>query len=294
MGKTRHLPTGATPRETGRTRKRPLAALLVEQGLFATEDEVRRWVMAGQVLVDGQRVDKPGTPVDHDAALGVRGRHRYVSRGGYKLAAALVHFAVSPAGRVALDSGASTGGFTDCLLQHGAALVYAVEVGYGQLAGRLRADQRVVNKERTNLGDLDRTRLQPAPTLIALDLSYLSLTAALPLAAALLDAPGDVLALVKPLFEVQDANAGRTGQIADPSLIVAALRRVLEAGGGADLVPVGIAKLALRPRHGVAEYVAHFTSAPAGTPISYSDEALCALVSGPGMGPEEIVDPTHP
>src|SRR5438552_3449773 len=140
MDHTTHgLATRPAAHRKGRARKRPLAALLVERGLFESEGEARRWVMAGQVLVDGHRVDKPGTPVPAEAVLHVRGRRRYVSRGGYKLAAALEHFGVSPAGRVALDSGASTGGFTDCLLQGGAALVYAVEAGYGQLAGRLRA-----------------------------------------------------------------------------------------------------------------------------------------------------------
>lgn len=111
-----------------RARKRPLVALLVERGLFDSEDEARRWVMAGQVLVDGQRIDKSGALVASDAPLDVRGRRHYVSRGGYKLAAALDHFGVVVADRVVLDSGASTGGFTDCLVQRGAALVYAVDV----------------------------------------------------------------------------------------------------------------------------------------------------------------------
>lgn len=144
--------------------------------------------MAGQVLVDGQRVDKSGAPVASDASLHVRGRRQYVSRGGYKLAAALDHFGVAVADRVALDSGASTGGFTDCLVQRGAALVYAVDVGYGQLAGSLRVNSRVRTLERTNLGDVAPSTLDPQPTLITLDLSYLSLTAALPLAAHLLAA----------------------------------------------------------------------------------------------------------
>src|SRR5712691_4795070 len=147
-------------------RKRSLAALLAERGIFDSEDEARRWVMAGQVLVDGQCIDKPGMLVPCDVALRVRGRSRYASRGGYKLEVALDHFAVAVAGRVALDSGASAGGFTDCLLQQGATLVYAVEVGYGQLMGRLRADPRVRNLERTNLSDLNPITLDPPPTLI--------------------------------------------------------------------------------------------------------------------------------
>src|SRR5215470_11165175 len=143
--------------------KLPLATLLVERGLFENIDEAQRWVMAGKVLVNDQLLDKPGMTVPSDAILRVRGRSRYASRGGYKLEAALAHFAVDVKGRVALDCGASSGGFTDCLLQHGAALVYAVEAGHGQLTGRLRADPRVRNLERTNLSDLHANLLDPPP-----------------------------------------------------------------------------------------------------------------------------------
>jgi 23S rRNA (cytidine1920-2'-O)/16S rRNA (cytidine1409-2'-O)-methyltransferase len=280
-------------------RKRPLAALLVERGIFADADEARRWVMAGQVLVDEQRVDKPGTPVAGDAAVRVLGRRRYASRGGYKLAAALDHFGVAVTGRVALDCGASAGGFTDCLIQHGARLVYAVEAGYGQLLGRLRADRRVRNLERTNLGDLTPTALDPLPTLITLDLSYLSLTQALPQAATLLAPKGEILALLKPLFEVEDAVARRTGQVDDPALLVAALRRVLEAAAPAGLTPLGAAKLALPPRHGVVEFFLHFVAAGPRShdsdiaarrrshiPWDYDQTTLAAIVAGAGIGSE--------
>ena len=234
-----------------------MAALLVERGLFETADEARRWVMAGQVLVNGQRLDKPGMPVPVDALLRMLGRRRYASRGGLKLEAALEHFALPVAERVALDSGASTGGFTDCLLQHGAALVYAVEAGYGQLLGRLRAHPSVRNLERTNLGDSVLLALDPRPTLISLDLSYLSLTKALPLAAEILAPAGEIVALLKPLFEVESAAARRSGQVDDAALLVAALHQVLAAGAAAGLTPLGAAKLALRPRHGVAEFFVH-------------------------------------
>ena len=192
--------------------------------------------MAGQVLVDGQRIDKSGALVASDAPLDVRGRRHYVSRGGYKLAAALDHFGVVVADRVVLDSGASTGGFTDCLVQRGAALVYAVDVGYGQLAGSLRVNPRVCTLERTNLGEVDPSTLDPQPTLVTLDLSYLSLTAALPLAAHLFTAHGEVLALFKPLFEVDDPEARRTGRVDDPKVLVEALRRVLDSGQRVGLV----------------------------------------------------------
>lgn len=261
--------------------------LLVERGIFDTEDEARRWVMAGQVLVNGQLMDKPGMPVSADALVRVRGRRRYASRGGLKLEAALDHFGVAVAGRVALDSGASTGGFTDCLVQRGAALVYAVEAGYGQLLGRLRAHPRVQNLERVNLGDPALLALDPRPTLMTLDLSYLSLTQALPIASRILAPAGDVLALLKPLFEVDDAQARRSGQVDDPALLVAALRQVLAAGAASSLTPLGAAKLALRPRHGVAEFFVHFGRGGNQTLWHHDDAALAEMVAGPGIGPAE-------
>ena len=265
-----------------------MATLLLERGIFGSQEEARRWVMAGQVLVNEQRVDKPGMLVPCDAVIRVRGRQRYASRGGYKLEAALEHFKVGVAGRVALDCGASTGGFTDCLLQYGASLVYAVEVGYGQLVGRLRADAHVRSLERTNLSDLASMTLDPSPQLITLDLSYLSLTKALPLAAPLLEAEGHVLALLKPLFEVESAEARRSGQVDDPALVAAALRRVLDAGAATGLLPLQAVKLALQPRHGVSEFFVYFARDTSCPPWHYNDKTLLDLVEGPGIGRSSV------
>jgi 23S rRNA (cytidine1920-2'-O)/16S rRNA (cytidine1409-2'-O)-methyltransferase len=271
-----------------------LATLLVERGFFAHVEEARRWIMAGNVLVNEQRFDKPGMPVPRDAHVQIRGQSRYASRGGYKLEAALAHFAVDVAGCVALDCGASSGGFTDCLLQHGAAQVYAVEVGYGQLVGRLRIDPRVRNLERTNLGELTSALLTPSPELITLDLSYLSLARALPLAATLLAAEGQILALVKPLFEVESSAARRSGQIDDPALLIAALRRVLEAGCTCELSIQGIVKLALQPRHGVHEFIAAFVRYPGAECWRYDESLLAAIVAGSGVGETEIEKDMEP
>jgi 23S rRNA (cytidine1920-2'-O)/16S rRNA (cytidine1409-2'-O)-methyltransferase len=271
------------------TGKCSLVTLLIERAIFDSQEDARSWVMAGQVLVNEQRMDKPGMLVPRDAVIRVRGRQRYASRGGYKLEAALEHFKVPVAGRVVLDCGASTGGFTDCLLQYGAALVYAVEVGHGQLVGRLRADARIRTLERTNLSDLLSLALDPPPHLITLDLSYLSLTRALPLAAALLEPnEGQVLALLKPLFEVESAEARRSGQVDDPALLVTALHRVLDAGAAADLVPQAAAKLALQPRHGVSEFFVFFAHSTARSPFHYDDMTLLKIVEGPGIGSREI------
>ena len=267
-----------------RTRKCQLDALLAERGIFESAEEARPWIMTGQVLVNEQLIDKPGMLVARDAVLRVRGRHRYVSRGGYKLEAAIERFRVNVAGCVALDCGASTGGFTDCLLQHGARLVYAVEVGYGQLVGSLRADARVRNLERTNLSDLVSSDLDPRPSLVTLDLSYLSLTKALPVAAALVEPEGYVLALLKPLFEVESPEARRSGQIDDPALLVTALCRVLEAGTGTGLVPLGAAKLALKPRHGVTEFFVCFVRSTKQAYWQYDEGTLLEIVEGAGIG----------
>ena len=267
-----------------RTRKCQLDALLAERGIFESAKEARPWIMTGQVLVNEQLIDKPGMLVPRDAVLRIRGRHRYVSRGGYKLEAAIERFRVNVAGRVALDCGASTGGFTDCLLQHGARLVYAVEVGYGQLVGSLRADARVRNLERTNLSGLVSSDLDPPPSLVTLDLSYLSLTKALPIAAALVEPEGYVLALLKPLFEVESPEARRSGQIDDPALLVTALCRVLEAGTGTGLVPLGAAKLALKPRHGVTEFFICFVRSTNQAYWQYDEGTLLEIVEGVGIG----------
>ena len=195
--------------------KQPLWRVLVDQGFFADKDTAARWIMAGAVLVNEQRIDKPGTAVAADAEVRVKGLDmRYVGRGGYKLEGALADFHIPVTGRVALDTGASTGGFTDCLLQHGAAKVYSIDVGFGQLAGKLRNDTRVVNMEKTNIGAVLRSQLNPAPSLAALDLSYLSLQKAVPIVTVLLAEPFDLLCLVKPLFEVVDAEARRSGHLA--------------------------------------------------------------------------------
>ncbi|GLV59330.1 TlyA family rRNA (cytidine-2'-O)-methyltransferase [Dictyobacter sp. S3.2.2.5] len=265
-------------------RRLPLASLLVERGIFAHVDEARRWIMAGKVLVNDQLMDKPGMVVPRDAHLRVRGRARYASRAGYKLEAALDAFAVEVAGQVALDCGASTGGFTDCLLQRGAEMVYSVDVGYGQLLGRLRVDPRVRNLERTNLSDLTADTLQHAPTLITLDLSYLSLTKALPVAATLLAPEGEILALVKPLFEVESQDARRSGRIDDVALLVEALRQVAEAGLNCGLSLQGIVKLALRPRYGVHEFFTSFIRRPDAPDRQYDEHTLLDLIQGQGVG----------
>lgn len=198
--------------------------LLVERGLAPSREKARAAVLAGQVWADGQPVTKPGQLVDERASLSVTTRPRFVSRGGEKLAGALAAFELDVSGRVALDAGASTGGFTDCLLQAGAARVYAVDVGYGQLDYRLRTDPRVVVMERTNLRHL--TGLPEPVDIATLDLSFISLTKVLEPVRRLLRPGGLVVALVKPQFEARPEEVGRGGVVRDPLVHAAVLGRV--------------------------------------------------------------------
>lgn len=193
--------------------KERLDRVLLEASLVKSREEARRHILAGAVLVDDQPVTKAGTLVKRDSRLRVRGSARYVSRGGEKLEAALAHFGLEPKGRVALDIGASTGGFTDCLLAHGAARVHAVDVGYGQLDWRLRQDVRVVVLERTNIRHLEPDRFPERPDLAVVDVSFISLRLVLPRVCRLLAEPFEVMALIKPQFEVGRGRVGKGGVV---------------------------------------------------------------------------------
>lgn len=195
--------------------KQRLDLLLVERGLAESSEQARRLIMAGEVLVDNQVSDKPGRTVGRDADLRVKPPLPYVSRGGQKLAAALAAFPVVVAGRVGLDVGASTGGFTDCLLQHGAARVYAVDVGYGQLAWKLRSDPRVVVLERTNIRHLEQLPEGALADLAVIDASFISLGLVLPPTLRLITPDAPVVALIKPQFEAGQEDVGKGGVVRD-------------------------------------------------------------------------------
>ena len=184
--------------------KVPLKRLLVALGFFREEEEALRWIMAGKVLVNTEPVDKPGLRVDPKASLRIRGIEKpYVSRGGLKLAHALTVFKVPVVGKVVIDVGACEGGFTDCLLQHGARLVYAVDVARNRLAWKLRSAPQVVNLEGHNIGDLSPGELDPAPEMATIDVTYLAVSGAIAQTAPLLPKDADILALIKPMFELR-------------------------------------------------------------------------------------------
>ena len=219
--------------------KQRLDLLLVELDLCSTRQQAQRLIRAGEVMVNRQLVDKPGTEVDTSAQIQVKERSPYVSRGGEKLAKAIKEFAIPITGRICLDGGISTGGFTDCLLQAGAKHVYGVDVGYGQVAWSLRQDSRVTLRERTNLRHLTPTELYCSdPTadsggspadLGVVDVSFISLTKVLPALWQLLKSPREVILLVKPQFEVGRSRVGKKGVVRDPQDQADAILQVLQS-----------------------------------------------------------------
>ena len=217
-----------------RLKKERLDVLLVELGLAPTRAKAQALVLAGQVVVDDQRVDKPGTRVPVEAEVRLKGEPMpYVSRGGLKLEAALRHFQLDVRGAVCADIGASTGGFTDCLLQAGAAKVYALDVGRGQLHARLRSDPRVVLREGVNARHLGPSELPEPVSVLVLDVSFISLTQVLPATVRLLRPGGVAVALVKPQFEAGREQVGKGGVVRDDAVRAEAVARVQGVHGAA-------------------------------------------------------------
>jgi 23S rRNA (cytidine1920-2'-O)/16S rRNA (cytidine1409-2'-O)-methyltransferase len=209
--------------------KTRLDRALVERGLVESREKAQALIMAGEVCVDGSKASKPGQPVGADASLEVLARPPYVGRGGFKLAAALRQFSIGVSGARCLDIGSSTGGFTDALLQAGAARVHAVDVGAGQLAWRLRTDPRVVLHERVNARQLTLAEIGERVELAVCDVSFISVTLILPAIAPLLQPPGQMVILIKPQFEVGKGQVGKGGIVRQPELHRAACERVARA-----------------------------------------------------------------
>lgn len=212
-------------------------ALLVARGLCASREEAKRLIMAGEVWCGTARVAKPSAKLAADAALSVAERPKYVGRGGLKLEAALDAFGIDPGGRVCLDVGASTGGFTDCLLQRGAARVHAIDVGTNQLAWKLRRDERVISTEKFNARHLTVDDLGERVDLAVMDLSFISLTKVLPAVFAVLREGATVVCLIKPQFELSKAEVGKGGIVRDSALrekAVASIRRFVKQNLGRE------------------------------------------------------------
>lgn len=245
-------------------KRKRLDELLVERGFFESRRAAIGYIMAGKVLVDGQREDKPGTLVPSDADVRVKGIDMpFVGRGGLKLDHALREFGIDVTRKVVLDAGASTGGFTDCLLQRGARLVYAVDVGFGQLAGKLRVDPRVVSLERTNISDLEPGNLVPPPEMAVADLSYLSLVKAVPIIARLIVGRGDIVALIKPLFE-----DSRPAAVDDPGVHRDVLARLVSHFDQKGFGILGLVSSPVLGSSGTAEFLIWLSKSPETTRVA--------------------------
>ena len=222
------------------TRKR-LDVLVVERGLADSREKARALILAGHVIVNGQKADKAGANIGASAQIELLAQPRYVGRGGLKLEAALDHFSISPAGKICLDIGSSTGGFTDCLLQRGAARVYAIDVGTGQLDWKLRNDPRVIVQEQVNARYLNRDQVPEPIALAVCDVSFISITMILPAVARLLAPDAEMVILVKPQFELDRDQVGKGGIIRDSELHQQACRRVERAveqlGLSTEIIP---------------------------------------------------------
>lgn len=261
-------------------KKQRLDALVAALGLVPSRERARAVIMAGEVFVDGQRVDKPGTAVDPEKKIEVRGSALpYVSRGGLKLEKALKVFLVDPAGRTCLDCGASTGGFTDVLLQNGAQRVYAVDVGYGQLAWKLRSDARVVNLERTNARYLTRGEIPEEIDLAVMDLAFISVRLVIPAAVALLRPEGEIICLIKPQFEAGREHVGKKGVVRDERVHLQVLRDFIDFVPGAGLTLMGLDYSPIRGPEGNIEYLAHLKKGAHSAPPP-EPESVVALSHG--------------
>ncbi|PJF36951.1 MAG: TlyA family rRNA (cytidine-2'-O)-methyltransferase [Candidatus Thermofonsia Clade 1 bacterium] len=262
-----------------------LDILLVARGKVESREQARRLIMAGEVRVNGQLVDKPGQRVPSDAELQVQRAPRYVSRGGEKLAAALHTFEVPVAGQICADIGASHGGFTDCLLQHGAAKVYALDVGYGQLDYRLRLDERVVVMERTNVRYVPSL---PEPIGVAvIDVSFISLRLVLPVVRGWLGTDAHVVALIKPQFEAGRREVGKGGIVKAPEVHRRVLAAVLNAARAENLMPCGLIRSPLRGASGNVEFLAWLRHAAPALPMFDQDAAIDSALSALDQAQEE-------
>ena len=248
-----------------------LDALLVERGLAESRERAKAVIMSGNVFIDGNRAEKSGVQIDPDAFIEVLGGPKYVSRGGQKLEKALEYFGVSPEGRVCIDCGASTGGFTDCLLKNGARLVYAVDVGYGQLAWSIRNDPRVITMERTNIRFVTADMFKVIPELAVIDVSFISLALVLPVVRGLLCEDGEVLCLIKPQFEAGREKVGKKGVVRDPETHKAVLEAFIQNAGKSEFYLKGLTFSPVRGPEGNIEYLGWLSSRRGDTNIDINE-----------------------
>jgi 23S rRNA (cytidine1920-2'-O)/16S rRNA (cytidine1409-2'-O)-methyltransferase len=235
-----------------------LDKIIVDRGIVKSRERAKALIMAGSVLVDNQKITKSGTLVSSAASISLKENDiPYVSRGGVKLETALERFMIDPSGKTVMDIGCSTGGFTDCVLKRGAVKVYAVDVGYGQLDWSLRNDPRVILHEKTNIRHLEKAAIPDAADLIVIDVSFISLTQVLPRAHDFLRDGGDVIALVKPQFEVGRERVEKGGIVRDETTRLSAVNKICEFSEVSGFMVMGICDSPILGQKGNREYFIH-------------------------------------
>ena len=258
--------------------KKRLDIVVTESGGAESREKARALIMAGLVYVNGQKVDKAGTAVDEAASIEVRGSGlKYVSRGGLKLEKAVARFGFTLADAVCLDIGASTGGFTDCMLQNGARRVYAIDVGYGQLAWKLRCDERVVNLERTNFRHVTREQVPDDIDFASVDVSFISLTLILPVAHALLRGGGRMVCLVKPQFEAGKGRVGKKGVVREPEIHREVVEKIAAFAFSAGFSVLDVDFSPIKGPEGNIEYLLYLQKSPEPR-REVTEEAIAAVV----------------
>ena len=263
--------------------KERLDVLLVQRGMAASREKAKAMIMAGEILVDGEREDKAGSMFPDTVTITQKGRPLpYVSRGGLKLEKAMTHFGMDLTGKICMDVGASTGGFTDCMLQNGAVKVYAVDVGHGQLDWKLRNDERVVCMERTNIRYVTPEDIQEPVQFVSIDVSFISLTKVLLPVRNLMEEGAEMTALIKPQFEAGREKVGKKGVVRDPAVHLEVIQTVISY---AKSIFLGVRHLEFSPikgPEGNIEYLVHLVKLPEGT----VEEEM-------QVSPEEVVRQAH-
>ena len=261
--------------------KKRLDVLLVERGFFESREKAKAVIMSGCVYVNNQKADKAGTAYPEEVAVEVRGSSmRYVSRGGYKLEKAIEAFPIDLSGKTAMDIGASTGGFTDCMLQNGASKVYAVDVGYGQLAWKLRNDPRVVNLERANMRYVTAEQVPDPIDFFSADVAFISLRLILPAARALCSENAEAVCLIKPQFEAGREYVGKNGVVRDKDVHVRVVGEIVDWCLGNGFSVLGLDYSPIKGPQGNIEYLIH---------LRRSDSPENAL----SVSPAEVVEASH-
>ncbi len=260
--------------------KTRLDVLIVQRGLAASREKAKAVIMSGNVFVDGEREDKAGTLFDEKVVIEIKGSPlKYVSRGGLKLEKAMEHFDVTLNGKVCMDVGSSTGGFTDCMLQNGAGKVYAVDVGKpGQLAWKLRQDSRVVPMEKTNIRYVTKEQIAEPVEFASVDVAFISLTKVLEPVKALLTPDGQIVALIKPQFEAGREQVGKKGVVRDKKVHLEVIRRVLSYAESIGFSVLNLEYSPIKGPEGNIEYLAHLQNQEEGTTREKSTADPAAVV----------------